>query len=370
MRWAANLLALAALAGGIGFSGAAFTSGSADPSNNFATAAFFPTVTVTDPGSPLRGTVSVGATTTGAIVSVTLQRSPAGSGTWTVICTDPSSPYSCSFDTTGVGDGLYDLRAAADTGSGTLYSSLVTNRRVDNTAPAASMTDPGTPLSGTITLGATASDTGGSGVASVLIQRSPAGAGTWTDICTDTTSPYSCSLDTTTVGDAVYDFRAVASDVAGNSASSTVTNRRIDNVAPTVSLTDPGANIKGTLNLDATASDGGGIANVKIQRAPAGTGTWTDICTDTTSPYQCASVNTTTWGGDGLYDLRAIATDNGARTNTSTVANRRVDNTAPTATMPDPGAYLAGTALTLNASATDTGGTGVANVKTQRSPAG
>ncbi|HEY3070903.1 MAG TPA: Ig-like domain-containing protein [Gaiellaceae bacterium] len=562
MRWAANLLAVAAVAGGIGFSGAAFTANSANPSNDFSTAAVFPSVTLTDPGSALRGTITLDATTTGAIVSVTIQRSLAGAGSWTDVCNDPSSPYSCSYDTTGVPDGLYDLRATADTGTGTVYSAVVTDRRIDNTVPTVSMTDPGTPLSGTVSLGATASDTGsgvadvviqrspagqgiwtdictdssspyqcasfdttsvsdalydfravatdvagntasstvtnrridnvfptasltdpgtplrgtvtldagasdasgilnvkiqrspagaggwtdictdstspyscsfdttgvgdglydlravstdnashttnstvvtnrrvdntvptvsmtdpgsplsgtitlaatandaGSGVANVVIQRSPAGQGVWTDICTDTTSPYQCAnFDTTALGDALYDFRAVATDVATNSASSTVTNRRIDNVAPTVSLTDPGANIKGTINLDATASDGGGILNVTIQRSPAGQGVWTDICTDTTSPYQCASVDTTTWGGDGLYDLRALATDNAARTNTSTVANRRVDNTAPTATMTDPGAAFGGTAFTLSATGTD-GGSGVASVKIQRSPAG
>src|SRR5439155_484548 len=163
------------------------------------------------------------------------------------------------------------------------------------------------PLKGTVTLDASASDA--SGILNVKIQRSPAGGGSWTDICTDSTSPYSCSFDTTGVGDGLYDLRALATRNACHSTNPTVVKhrrRRIATVAPTVSLTDPGANIKGTLNLDATASDGGGIANVKIQRAPAGTGTWTDICTDTTSPYQCASVNTTTWGGDGLYDLRAI----------------------------------------------------------------
>ena len=66
-------------------------------------------------------------------------------------------------------------------------------------------------------------------------------------------------------------------------------NRRIDNVVPTVSITDPGANIRGTISLDATASDGGGILNVKIQRSPAGLNVWTDICTDTTSPYSCST---------------------------------------------------------------------------------
>jgi len=199
------------------------------------------------------------ATAGGTILNGKFQRSPAGAGTWTDICTDSTSPYSCSFDTTVPGDGLYDLRALATDNASRTATSTVSNRRVDNTAPSVTMTDPGSPLSGTISLAATATDVGGSGVSSVTIQRSPAGADTWTDVCTDPSSPYSCSFDTTTVGDALYDFRAVGTDVAGNSANSTVTNRRIDNVVPTVSLTDPGANIRGTISLDATASDGGGI---------------------------------------------------------------------------------------------------------------
>jgi chitinase len=368
LRALSSILAVAALvAAGVTFSGAAFTAAGANPGNNFSTAAVFESVTLTDPGTPLHGTVTLDASTTGTIVSVTIQRSAAGAGTWTNVCTDNSSPYSCSFDTTVPADGLYDLRATADTGSGTVTSAVIANRRLDNTAPSVAMTDPGTPLSGTVSLGATATDIGGSGVSSVTIQRSPAGAGTWTDICTDSSSPYSCSFDTTSVGDALYDFRAVGTDVAGNSANSTSSNRRIDNVAPTTSLTDPGSPLRGTVTLDATASDGGGILNVKIQRSPAGVGTWTDICTDATSPYSCSF--DTTVPADGLYDLRAVATDNASRsTNSTVVTNRRLDNTAPTVSMTDPGTPLSGT-VTLGATASDTG-SGVANVKVQRSPAG
>jgi Bacterial Ig domain len=333
-RLAAGLLAVAVLAAvAVGFSGAAFTAGSANPGNDFATAASFSAVSLTDPGSPLRGTVAVNATTTGTIVSVKIQRSPAGAGTWTDICTDASSPYSCSFDTSGVADGLFDLRAIADDGTTTITSNTVANRRVDNTNPAVTMTDPGTPLSGTITLGATATDTGGSGVASVTIQRSPAGAGTWTDVCTDASSPYSCSFDTTAVGDGLYDFRAVSIDIAGNpNTSSTVTNRRVDNTAPTASLTDPGSPLRLTVTLTATSTDtgGSGVTNVAIERSPAGAGTWTNICTDASSPYSCSW--NTTGVTDGSYDLRAIATDNAGNTATSTVTSRVVDNTAPTAT--------------------------------------
>jgi Bacterial Ig domain len=333
-----------------------------------------PTAGITDPGTPLRGTVSVSASGTdggSGVANVKVQRSPAGTGTWTDICTDSTSPYSCSWDTTGVSDGLYDLRAVStDNAGNTTNSSTVTNRRVDNTAPTATMTNPGSPITGSKSFDGTSTD-GGSGVASLKFQVSPVGAGTWSDMCSDTTSPYSCSYDTSALADGQYDFRSLATDNAGNTANSTVYSGAIvDNAGPTVSVTDPGQYLKATVTVDATASDGAGsgVANVKIQRSPAGAGTWTDICTDATSPFQCSW--NTTGVSDGLYDLRAIATDNvSLQTTSSTVTNRRVDNTAPTATMTDPGAYLTGTTVALDATATD-GGSGVANVKIQRSPAG
>jgi hypothetical protein len=334
-----------------------------------------PTAGITDPGTPLRGTVSVSASGTdggSGVANVKVQRSPAGAGTWTDICTDSTSPYSCSWDTTGVSDGLYDLRAVStDNAGNTTNSSTVTSRRVDNTAPTATMTNPGSPITGTKSFDGTSTD-GGSGVASLKFQVSPVGAGTWSDMCSDTTSPYSCSYDTSALADGQYDFRSLATDNAGNTANSTVYSGAIvDNTAPSATMTDPGQYLKGTITLDATAGDGAGsgVASVKIQRSPAGAGTWTDVCTDNSSPYQCTSVNTATWGGDGLYDLRAVATDNVSKTTNSTiVTNRRVDNTAPTATMNDPGANIGGT-ITLSAAATDAG-SGVATVKIQRSPAG
>jgi Bacterial Ig domain len=334
-----------------------------------------PTAALTDPGTPLRGTVTLDATGTdggSGVANVAIQRSPAGAGTWTTICTDTSSPYSCSWNTTGVSDGLYDLRAVStDNAGNSTNSTVVTSRRVDNTAPTATMTNPGSPITGSKTFDGTSTDTGGSGVASLKFQVSPIGAGTWSDMCTDTSSPYSCSYNTSGLSDGQYDFRSLATDNAGNTATSTVYSGAIvDNGAPSAGITDPGQYLNGTLTVDASGADGAGsgILNVKIQRSPAGAGTWTDICTDTTSPYQCSW--NTTGVTDGLYDLRAVATDNVSLSGTSsTVTNRRVDNTAPTATMNDPGAYLLGTTVSLTASATD-GGSGVASVKIQRSPAG
>jgi Bacterial Ig domain len=208
-----------------------------------------PTAGMTDPGAYLAGTtVALSATGTdggSGVANVKIQRSPAGAGTWTDVCTDTSSPYGCTFDSTAVSDGLYDFRAiTTDNAGNTTTSSTVANRRVDNTAPTAGLTDPGSPLRQTVTLNATGTD-GGSGVLNVAIQRAPTGTSTWTTICTDTTSPYSCSWNTTGVSDGGYDLRAVTTDNAGNSTnSSTVSNRVVDNTAPTA--TDIQTGVTGT----------------------------------------------------------------------------------------------------------------------------
>jgi chitinase len=84
-----------------------------------------------------------------------------------------------------------------------------------------------------VTLTATGSD-GGSGLASVRIQRAATGSGVWTDVCTGSSSPTNCTWTTTAVTDGGYDLRAIATDAAGNATTSTVvSNRVVDNTAPT-----------------------------------------------------------------------------------------------------------------------------------------
>ena len=192
------------------------------------------------------------------------------------------------------------------------------------------LTDPGSPLRGSVTVSGTAADAG-SGVASLRVQYAVPGGSTWTTGCIATTAPYSCSLATAAIPDGLYDLRAFATDAAGNTTSSNVlANHRIDNTAPSVTVSDPGAYIRQTVTLTGTAGDAGsGVASVTVQRAPTGSSTWTTVCAGTSSPTNC-TLNTTTLT-DGGYDLRAIATDVAGNTTTSLlVANRVVDNTAPT----------------------------------------
>jgi chitinase len=287
---------------------------------------------------PVKGTIAVPVTTgdgAGSGVNQVTIQIRQGVGAWANLCAvDTAAPWECSsFDTLTRTDGLYDLQAIVEDNAGFITTSAVTTFRIDNAVPATStLTNPGTPLSGSVTLSGTATDTG-SGIASWKPQYRLVGNTTWLDGCTDTTvtapSNYSCAWATAAVADGMYELRALATDAAGNQfGSTTITNRRVDNVAPTVSLTDPGTPLTGTVTLNATASDGGGIANVTFQRSPAGAGTWTNICAaDTAAPYTC-SFNTTAVA-DAFYDIRAVATDNFPRTASSVVTSRFVENVAP-----------------------------------------
>lgn len=328
----AGLLLLVLAVWAPSFSGADYQAGSANHGTQLTAAADWvpPSVTLTDPGAALRGGVQLAATASdqygSGVASVRFERAQAGSGSFSVLCTDTAAPYSCALDTTALSNDYYDLRATATDAAGFSATDTVADVIVDNHAPSVSMLDPGSQLSGVVTLAAEAAD-GESGVAAVTIQRSLAGKGSWTDVCTVTAAPYSCRFDTRTVAEGSYDFRAAALDVAGNPAtSSTVQNRRVDNTVSSVSLEDPGPYLHGTISLLANASSTAGVSAVSIQRSPAGKATWTEVCKATASPYGCGW--DTTGVADGSYDLRAaMTTGGGAVLYSATVSARQVDNT-------------------------------------------
>jgi hypothetical protein len=274
-------------------------------------------------------TLQATASSDRGIDHVTFQSAPAGTTTWTDACTATAAPYSCDFDTAGVADGSRDLRAVAVDQAGYQRTAGVSARVVDNTAPTtATLTDPGTPMTATETLSGGATDAG-SGIASWTVQYKPSAGSTWTAACSDTASPFgSCAWLTTAVADGLYDLRAVATDAAGNQRiSATVASRRVDNTAPAVTLTNPGATLTGTVSLAATATDAGGVASVAFERSPAGVGTWVSICTDSATPFSC-SFNTAALA-DGSYDLRARATDAAGNQSTSVVSGVRLENSSP-----------------------------------------
>jgi hypothetical protein len=362
-------LAAIAVSSGVGRSGADFARSSASPGNAFTAAADFNTVDVSlsDPGTPLKGMVALHATASSerGIERVRFQSSP-GAGVWTDACEDTVAPYNCNWDTADVADGSRDVRVVAVDQAGYQRTSTVAARLVDNTAPGASLTDPGV-LQGTETLTATGSDAG-SGLASLAIAYRPAG-GPWTTLCTGPSSPRSCELTTAGLTEGSYELRARSTDVAGNQTDATLT-RTVDTTAPTVSVVPPADPLRGTIALAMNAADGSGtgVTGVTLEFRPTG-GAWTAVCAVNAAPYQCTGIDTTQVP-DGLYEARATASDGaGFSTTSAVVTNIRVDNTAPSlATLTDPANTLSGN-VALSGTAADAG-SGVAAWAAQYSVAG
>jgi hypothetical protein len=287
------------------------------------------TATLADPGDNLRGSVPVTATLGGygnqTITAFRIEYSLADANGWTTICSGTTATLACTWNTGALAD-AYDIRANATVG-GKTYVDLAAGVVVDNVAPTGSITSPArnTAVSGTITIATNAADPV-SGVASVVVQYAPSSnPTTWVTACTVTTSPYSCRFDTTQALAAVYDFRAVITDTAGNITTSTsVTGVTINNAVASVSVESPaaGSYVSGAVPVTANASTTTGVAKVSIQ-ARTGNGAFAEVCTATTSPYTC-SWNTGT--ATGVYDLRAVLTDRLGATTTSATVTVNVDN--------------------------------------------
>ncbi|MFK0040583.1 signal peptidase I [Paenarthrobacter sp. NPDC090517] len=285
-------------------------------------------VDLADPGETQRGTVILSTTLenpSGGSYTVRVEYSAAGTDKWSTLCANVTSPYNCTWNTAAFTNGSYDLRAVAVSGGTATYSEIITDVTIDNQPPTVAMSDPGTPLNGTRTFTATATDTH-SGIGQVQIQYSRSGTTTWSNLCGVDTEPFSCRYNTTALPNGTYSFRAVATDEAGNTTTSTaITNRIVDNTASSVSMEDPGAYLTGTVALTAAANSTAGVNQVRIQTAPAGTTAWTTRCSLATSPFTC------NWDTravpDGVYDFRAILTDGtGRETTSSVITSRRVDN--------------------------------------------
>jgi chitinase len=327
-RVALVLLAVLALAAGPR-SGADFTASASSPGNHLAAAADFNTVAVAlaDPGTTLQGSVTLAATASSGRggATVRIDAAAAGSGAWSAVCVASGAPYQCAWDTTAVADGRYDLRAVATDAAGYTQTATVASRTVDNQPPTVTLTNPGPYIGGTVTLGATAADAG-AGLQDVKIQQRAQGATTWTDVCTDTSAPYACSLNTTVLPDGYRELRAVADDKVGRSSQTAPATALIDNTPATQTGTVP-STVRGPLTVTVSASDPeSGIASVSWEALYAGT--WYPACVDTTAPYSC-SVDTRQVP-DGTYSARIVVTNGAGVKTTSSTFTVQADNTAPT----------------------------------------
>ncbi|HQW80456.1 MAG: CehA/McbA family metallohydrolase [Rhodanobacteraceae bacterium] len=160
---------------------------------------------------------------------------------------DTTAPYSLAFNSTALSNGSHSLTARASDAAGnsttsTAASFTVNNTTSDTTAPTVTATETGS--SGTITLAATASDNVGVSKVEFYVDSVLKG--------TDTTSPYSMTLNSTTLSNASHALTAKAFDAAGNTKTSTAVNFTINNTA-TIEQIKNGGFESGSTNWTATS---------------------------------------------------------------------------------------------------------------------
>ncbi len=343
------------------------------------------TVDTTDPSVTLGGVangdlvvggslaLSASASDTGGsgVASVAFEYRLGSSGAFTPIGSpDTSAPYGASFTTSGLPTGSYEIHAIATDAAGNTATDTATGVVIDNTHPSVTLggVSTGAHVTGTLSLSATASDTGGSGLSSVAFAYRLGSSGAFTPIGSPlTTAPFGpVPLNTLLLGDGTYQIEAVATDGAGNTTADIATGVLVDTTPPSVTLSGvaTSAKVHGTLSLSATATDAGsGVASVAFEYRLGSTGAFTPIgAPDTTAPYGPVSLNTALLA-DGTYEIHAIATDNvGNPAAVDTATGVLVDNTAPAVVLSGvaTSAKVHGT-LSLSATATDAG-SGVASV--------
>jgi hypothetical protein len=221
----------------------------------------------------------------------------------TLLGTDTTAPYSVNWGSWEVADGAYTLTVKAYDAAGHVAASDVPVI-VDNARPTAEFSAPAAEASvrGAVQLLATATDN--QAVARVEFYDG------YTLIGTDTTAPYSMSLDTAALPNGYRRLAIMAYDVAGNLqlVERYVT---VDNAAPTVAITSPanGATVFLSTTIQASASDTNAVTQVVFYDGAKVLGT------DTTAPYSYNWL--TLLVTRGQHTLTAVAYDAAGNVTTS-----------------------------------------------------
>ena len=134
------------------------------------------------------------------------------------------------------------------------------------------------------------------------------------------------------------------------------TTEAADTEAPSVSVSVPAEQVRGSIQVTAEASDPSGVTSVAF--SATGPGGSVDLGEDTEAPF--VATWDTTAVPDGEYEVVATATDGAGNEGESDPATVLVDNTPPTVTLATPEPVDGGYRLSAEA---EDGGSGVASVR-------
>ena len=219
-----------------------------------------PTVSVSAPaaGATVTGTVSVSATASDnvGVVGVQFLLNGANLG-----AEDTAAPYTVSWSSASAANGVYTLTARARDAAGNQTTSVgvsatVANAAPDTTPPTVGVSAPaaGATVSGTVSVGATASDN----VGVVGVQFLLDGANLDAE---DTAAPYTVSWNSAGSTNGAHTLSARARDAAGNQITSAVVSVTVSNAAPSGLVAAFGFN-EGAGTTLADLSGNGNVATI------------------------------------------------------------------------------------------------------------
>ncbi len=300
-----------------------------------------PTGSITDLAAYIPGGGSVPVSFTFAdenVVASRILEYAADGTTYSTIATDPTSAYTWSIPAANTTASKLRLTVTDAAGNVSQFETAAFD--IDNSAPTGSITDLAPYVQGGSTIPVNFTYNDNKLVASRVLEYAADGV-TFSTLATDPTSPYSWTVPV--VDTAASKLRITITDGAGNQTQYTTAAFAIDSTAPTGSITDLAAYVKGGANTSVsfTYNDENVVASRVLEYAADGTN-FTTLATDPTSAYTWSvpAVDTT------ASKLRITITDGAGNQTQYTTAAFVIDSTLPTGSITDLAAYVKGGAST------------------------
>ncbi len=307
------------------------------------------------------------------LAEVDLYAQAPGQSSYSKVASDTSGSSSGSFSYTATaGQGTYSFYTIATDEAGnseTAPSSPETTTLLDTTPPTSAASSPATTNSTSFSVSYTASDSGGSGLAEVDLYAQAPGQSSYSKVASNTSGSSSGSFTyTATAGQGTYSFYTIAADKAGNvqaTPASPNSTTLLDTTAPTSNASAPTYSNTTSWTVSYTASDtsGPGLAEVDLYAQAPGQSSYSKVASDT-SGSSSGSFSYTATAGQGTYSFYTIATDEAGNSETapsSPETTTLLDTTPPTSAASSP-ATTNSTSFSVSYTASDPGGSGLAEV--------
>jgi hypothetical protein len=260
--------------------------------------------------------------------TLTLSGQEAGSAVTYQFSTNGGSTWKATSASRRLADGTYQFRAIVTDLAGNTATSNSQSVTVDATAPAA----------GTLSLGADFTDSGSSSSDRITNDRNfsltlsgqEAGSTVAYQFSTNGGSTWNATTASqSNLTDGTYQFRALVTDLAGNTATSNSQSVTVDTVAAAGTLSLIGFTDSGSSSTDRITNDRN--FSLTLSGQEAGSAVTYQVSTNGGSTWNATTASQSNLT-DGTYQFRALVTDLAGNTATSNSQSVTVDYTAPATT--------------------------------------